>query len=214
MEVFEPCPLCESASVYHFAEDKRRPYLRCEVCALVFVPSGFHLSAALEKAEYDLHQNRVDDAGYRGFLSRLAEPMLARLQPASRGLDFGCGPGPALAAMLGEAGHPISLYDPFYFADRDVLGRTYQFVTATEVLEHLHHPGAELDLLWSMLEPLGWLGVMTKLVIDAQAFEKWHYKNDPTHVCFFSRETFSWWASRYEAELEFVGSDVIFLRRG
>ena len=54
---------------------------------------------------------------------------------------------------------------------------------------------------------------MTKQVIDAQAFARWHYIRDPTHVCFFSRETFTWWAARKQAELEFCGADVILLRK-
>ena len=36
------------------------------------------------------------------------EPLLARLGPASHGLDYGCGPGPALATMLREEGHGVT----------------------------------------------------------------------------------------------------------
>ena len=36
----------------------------------------------------------------------------------ARGLDFGCGPGPALTLLMEEAGFAkMNLYDPFYFAD-------------------------------------------------------------------------------------------------
>ena len=77
----------------------------------------------------------------------------------------------------------------------------------------MHKPGDDLSRLWSMLRPGGTLAVMTKLVLDAAAFSSWHYKNDPTHVCFFSRESWQWWANQYMAELRFEGADVIFLRR-
>ena len=59
----------------------------------------------------------MNDAGYRRFLSKLADPLMARLAPGARGLDYGCGPGPALAAMLREAGHEVALYDPFFAPD-------------------------------------------------------------------------------------------------
>ncbi|GAB3273879.1 class I SAM-dependent methyltransferase [Parahaliea aestuarii] len=205
------CPLCDSGLTESFYRDRRRPYLRCLDCTLVFVPPAFHLDRDAEKAEYDLHDNRVDDPAYRRFLSRLADPLLERLPPAARGLDFGCGPGPALAAMLEQAGHAVALYDVFYFPDAAVLGGQYDFICATEVVEHLHRPGAELDRLWQCLRPGGWLGVMTKLVRDREAFAGWHYKNDRTHVCFFSEATWEWWAKGRGAALEIVAADVILL---
>ena len=207
------CPLCAATATTPFHADNRRSYLRCETCSLVFVPPAYFLSRQAERAEYDLHCNDIDDPRYRAFLSRLATPLLARLSPASRGLDFGCGPGPALAHMLREAGHEVALYDSFYQPALDVLGGQYDFICATEVVEHLHAPGRELARLGSLLAPGGWLGVMTKLVRDREAFSRWHYKNDPTHVCFFSTGTWQWWAQRHGALLEFIGADVILLGR-
>ena len=207
------CPLCSALELRDFHRDRRREYRVCARCELVFVPDCYLLDAAAERAEYDLHRNEVDDPGYRGFLSRLAVPMLERLQPGARGLDFGCGPGPALARMLEEAGCEMALYDIFYQPDDSVLSRRYDFVCATEVVEHLHRPGEELARLWALLRPGGYLGIMTKLVRDEQAFARWHYKNDPTHVSFFSRRSWEWWAGQRQAVLEFVGADVMILQR-
>jgi SAM-dependent methyltransferase len=207
------CPLCAGSGVAPWHRDRRRPYLACGTCALVFVPPDHYLSPEAERAEYDLHQNAVGDPGYRRFLSRLSEPLVARLSPGAEGLDFGCGPGPALAAMLREQGFPVTLYDPCYFPDPRALQRRYDFICATEVVEHLHRPGDELARLWQCLRPGGVLGVMTKLVRDVEAFARWHYKNDPTHVCFFSRATWQWWAARQGARVSFVGADVILLAR-
>lgn len=206
------CPFCNGNEAAPFDSDKRRIYLRCSECALVFVPPAYYLSLEQERAEYDLHENAVGDTGYRKFLSRLSAPLISRLPLGSQGLDFGCGPAPALAAILEEAGHPMSLYDPYYYPNSAVLSRTYDFVCATEVVEHLHDPAKELERLWRLLRPGGWLGVMTKLAQGHAAFAKWHYKNDPTHVCFFSVETWHWWAQRRGAQLEIVGADVILLR--
>ena len=207
------CPLCGARDNRFFCKDRRRAYLRCHDCALVFVPPEYFLSRAAERAEYDLHENSLDDPGYRGFLSRLAQPLLQRLPDGARGLDFGCGPAPALARMLREAGCEVALYDSFYLPDAQVLQPAYDFVCATEVVEHLHHPGAQLEVLWSLLGAGGWLGIMTKLARDVDAFSRWHYKNDPTHVCFFSVETWQWWARQMDAQLEILGADVILLQK-
>lgn len=212
-ETSSQCPLCAGRTLSAFHRDKRREYLRCETCRLVFVPPAFHLTAEAEKAEYDLHRNDPGDAGYRAFLGRLAEPLLARLTPGSLGLDFGCGPGPTLSCLFEEAGHEVALFDCFYANEPQVFDRRYDFITATEVVEHLHRPMDELTRLWSVLKPGGVLGLMTKLVIDADAFSRWHYKNDQTHVCFFSRDTFAWLAERLGADLEIIGNDVILLTR-
>ena len=211
MEQSSPCPLCAHEHSEAYASDRRRDYLQCQRCDLVWVPARFHLSEEAERAEYDLHQNRVDDPSYRRFLSRLAQPLVRQLPDACQGLDFGCGPGPALAAMLSEAGHHMALYDLFYADDRSVLNREFDFITATEVVEHLSQPGEVLSGLWRQLRPGGCLGVMTKLVRSREAFEGWHYKNDPTHISFFSRSSWQWWAGEYGAELQFHGDDAMLL---
>ena len=207
------CPLCHAPDTRDYWQDSRRPYRQCAHCELVFVPPPYHLAAAEERAEYDLHQNDPDDPGYRRFLGRLAQPLLARLPAGAHGLDFGCGPGPALARMLEAAGHRVALYDVFYAPDPRALARRYDFVTATEVVEHLAEPGDELARLWQLLNPGGWLGVMTKQVRDREAFGGWHYKNDPTHISFFSRSTWRWWSGRAGAGLAFEGDDVVLLQK-
>lgn len=208
----ECCPLCrEAAQPFH--RDKHRSYYQCANCALVFVPSSYWLSAEAEKAYYDLHENRLDDAGYERFLSRCAAPLMEVLPANSCGLDFGCGPAPLLAQMLEKAGHTVALYDHFYFPDPDPLTHHYDFVVSTEVVEHLGAPWAELEKLWGMVRPGGVLALMTKLVLSRERFANWHYIRDPTHIIFFSVPTFEWLARKLGAVLEFPASDVIFLRK-
>lgn len=207
------CPLCSALDAHAYLRDKRRPYLQCDCCQLVFVPPAFLPTPEQERAEYDLHRNDIDDPGYRGFLSRLAEPLMQHLPSGASGLDFGCGPGPALAEMLRESDLDVALYDSIYFPDATVFRRSYDFICATEVVEHLHRPGQELQRLWQHIKPGGWLAIMTKLVRDREAFATWHYKNDPTHVCFFSAATWHWWAQERGARAQIIGADVILIRR-
>lgn len=208
------CPLCEQQCNDLFFEEPRRSYLRCQHCALVFVPPNQRLNSVQEKAEYDKHQNAPDDMGYRRFLSRIADPLMKRIPPCAQGLDFGCGPGPTLSVMLEEQGHKIALFDVFYFPDTQVWQADYDFITATEVIEHLFQPGKELKRLWSHLKPNGHLALMTKLVKDVDAFSRWHYKNDPSHVCFFSTHTLDWLADAWQADLDYCADDAfIFTKR-
>lgn len=206
------CPLCNTPSTA-FHDDGKRPYFQCPDCELVHVPRAWQLDSQAEKAVYDQHENQVQDPGYRAFLSRLADPLLERLPASSRGLDFGCGPGPALAAMLREQGHEVALYDLYYAPHEEVFKQQWDFITATEVVEHLGQPRVELERLWQCLKSGGWLALMTKRVTSPQAFATWHYKNDPTHISFFSESTFEWLAAHWQAELEIVANDVVILRK-
>ncbi len=207
------CPLCSGAEVNKTYQDQCRDYFLCLTCYLIFVPTVQFLSAADERARYDLHQNSPDDPRYRKFLSRVFIPMQKRLSPGSHGLDFGSGPGPTLSVMYKETGHSVEIYDIFYARVPAVLSKQYYFITATEVLEHLHNPGQELDRLWALLKPGGILGVMTQLVEDQETFSRWYNKNDDTHVCFFSRSTFQWLAGRWQVEVEFADKDVMLFQK-
>lgn len=208
------CPLCGGAQSEAYHADRFREYFLCRECSLVFVPEAIHLSEEREKAEYDLHQNDPLDQGYRRFLSRLCDPLKGRLTAGACGLDFGCGPGPTLSVMFEEAGYAMATYDKFYATDAAVLQGRYDFVTATEVVEHLRRPRFELERLRGLLKDGGLLGIMTKLVADRTAFASWHYKNDLSHICFFSRTTFEWLARQWGARVEFIGKDVILMTMG
>ena len=54
---------------------------------------------------------------------------------------------------------------------------------------------------------------MTKRVRDKDAFSKWHYIQDPTHVCFWSETTFQWIADQWQATLSFPASDAVLIQR-
>lgn len=207
------CPLCGQSEAELYWCDARREYRQCGCCRLVFVPRHQYLSAAQEKAHYDLHINSPEDQGYRRFLGRLFDPMVEKLAPAAEGLDFGSGPGPTLSVMFDEAGFATATYDIYYARNEPNLLRDYDFVTASEVVEHLSQPGEVLDKLWSILKPCGWLGLMTKLVANRQAFSRWHYKNDPTHISFFSRDTFVWLGDRWQSTPLFFGADVVLFQK-
>ena len=227
------CPLCNGLDNELFFENKIRKFYLCDNCGLIFVPKEFHLTAEEEKNEYDLHDNDVNDVYYRKFLNRLATPVLEKLsnklnksmQP--KGLDFGCGFAPALAAILEENGCEMAKYDRFYFDDKKVFKENYyDFITTTEVAEHLSQPMKEFQHLWNCLKKennKSFLAVMTKLVnedafVDKKIFANWHYIRDLTHICFFSKRSCEYIAQKLtslsinqnnEIEIEFIGNDIV-----
>jgi len=207
------CPVCKADATHPFQRIGPRDYWRCGVCAATFLDPAHRPDQATEQAEYHLHQNDPDDTGYRAFLARLATPLLERLPPGSHGLDYGCGPGPALAHMLRNAGHAVSLYDPLFFNDPGALTQRYGFITCTEVAEHFHHPAEEFARLDQLLRPGGWLGIMTTFQTRDEAFARWHYRRDPTHVVFYRAETFQVIAQRHVWQCEIPRANVVLMRK-
>lgn len=207
------CRVCRQGTVVPFLRLDGMSYWRCPRCQATLLDPAHFLDPAAEEARYRLHRNDPDDPGYRAFLGALAEPLLARLAPGQIGLDYGCGPGPALAAMLRAAGHEVHLYDPFFFPKPTALARTYDFIVCTEAAEHFHHPHEELRRLDARLRPGGWLAVMTMFQSDDARFPAWHYRRDPTHVVFYREATFGVLAADFGWTCEIPRRNVVLLRK-
>lgn len=195
------CPLCGSGRTRHVARVQERAYHGCDDCRLTFMDPADRPDPVTERARYETHENDPADPRYRAFLDRLREPLMARLAAGAEGLDYGSGPGPALAPMLEEAGFAMTIYDPLFAPDPTALKRAYDFITCTETAEHFFAPGEEFERLDALLRPGGWLGVMTQMRDNAESFERWWYVRDPTHVCFYHPATIRWIADRYGWEL-------------
>ena len=93
------------------------------------------------------------------FLSKLFKPLQGKLKDGAKGLDFGCGPGPALAEMFKEEGRQVDLYDPFFFHNEKVFKKAYDFITCTETIEHFFEPAKEFKRIDEMLVKEGFLGL-------------------------------------------------------
>lgn len=209
----EMCPVCRSPALRPFLSVDGCDYWRCARCEARFLDPRRLPSPDAELAHYLRHKNIPHDPGYRGFLAKLADPLLARLPTGSRGLDYGCGPGPALAAMLREAGHAVALYDPFFQPHRQALARQYDFVTCTETAEHFHRPAEEFERLAGLVRPGGWLAIMTCFQTEDVRFAGWHYRKDPTHVVFYREATLRHIARRLGWACEIPVKDVALMRR-
>lgn len=214
---FVSCPLChdgKTALFFQWPESLGvREFHHCACCDLRFVPSPFHVKPSEERERYEQHHNDPGDARYRNFLEPVVRHLEPKLSRGASGLDFGAGPGPALATMLQEAGFSMKLYDKYFHPDPNVLNATYDFITCTETAEHLAAPGKELALLRNLLKPGGWLAVMTGRLRDWSEFPGWYYHRDPTHIAFYSEDTWHWIARESQWECEFREMNITLLRR-
>ena len=189
-------------------------YYRCNNCSLIFQDPKTYLDNVEEKKRYDTHQNNPDDPGYRKFLSQVTGPVLERISEGDCGLDFGCGPGPTISVMLEEKGYSVQNYDLYYANHPKLLEVEYDFITSTEVFEHLYDPKEVLDKLWKIVKPGGILVVMTVFYPhERDKFKGWWYKNDPTHVCFYNEEVFEYIAKKLGAEIEIMNRQVVILKK-
>ena len=213
LEEMHRCIVCATSSARLFIDVEGLNYWRCSVCQATFLDPAQRLSSAEEQARYRQHRNDPADEKYRLFLSKLADPLLQRLSPQRKGLDYGCGPGPALACMLGEAGHRVSLFDPLFFPDPDPLEDLYDFITCTETIEHFHRPAEEFARFDRMLRPGGWLALMTSFQTDDDRFASWHYRRDPTHVVFYREATLRHIASRLGWLCEIPQKDIALMHK-
>ena len=207
------CIVCNNQSAKSFQTSDTKTYWKCGNCLAKFLDPSLYIEAGIEKERYLEHDNRIDDEAYRSFLSRLANPLQKKLSVDDTGLDFGCGHGPALADMLQTEGFQIDLYDPFFFPDKKVFTKKYNFITCTETAEHFHDPHQEFNALDNLLSPGGWLGVMTCFLTTDEAFESWYYRRDPTHVTFYCEKTFEVIASQRNWQYEFPSKDIVLLQK-
>ncbi len=207
------CIVCGAFAANHFACLGGRSYRRCDTCQATFLDPAQRVTPEEEYARYCQHRNQPGDEKYRRFLSKLADPLLKRLAPRANGLDYGCGPGPALAGMLREAGHRMNLFDPYFHPDPKPLDDPYDFITCTETIEHFHLPAGEFSRFDRMLRPGGWLAVMTCFLTDDVRFASWHYRRDPTHVVFYREATLAHIARGFGWTCEIPVRDVALMQK-
>ncbi len=207
------CTLCGGQNIELFFENKQREFHRCGDCDLIFVPKQYFLSVNEEKEQYDFHQNSFENRGYIEFLNQLCLPTQKFINPNANGLDFGSGPMPVLSQMFELSGFNMDIYDYFYATDIVVFEKKYDFITSTEVFEHLHNPLDEVKKLWNCLEVGGVLAIMTGMTQHISDFKNWHYIRDLTHICFFSDKTFRFIASLLGGEIIFEENNVTILKK-
>jgi hypothetical protein len=157
---------------------------------LIFTDRALLPTTDAARSRYEKHRNGPGDPGYVRFLNRAVERTLPHLASGMRGLDYGCGPAPTLGLLMEREGMPCANYDPIFRPDPPA--GPFDFLIATEVVEHVSHPAADWRHMQDLLKPGGVLTVMTEFWTSLDAFPTWAYANDFTHVAFHHPRTIDW----------------------
>lgn len=208
------CPLCLRKDFKKSFVNLRRTFYECATCHLLFVDPQHHLDPVSERKRYETHQNDVFDLGYQRFVTPLFEAIKSKVSTEKLGLDFGAGTGPVLTKLLKSSGFQVELYDPFFHPNPKAIQKSYDFVFASEVVEHFYSPQRDFTLLHQLLSPRGFLFLMTLIVQPNTELTTWFYLKDPTHVCAYSPETFEWIKKHFQfSNLEVCSPRVAILTK-
>ncbi len=197
------CPVCSSAAAEIYLKKRKcgREYYICRSCFHVYLDAKYFLKRDEEFQHYQRHNNDVEDKAYQDFVLPLIKFIEVYTNKEVFGLDYGCGPGPVIAYLLKKRGYSIDLYDPFFLEDKKLELDSYDFLILSEVAEHFQNPVKEFQNLYELLNPGGYLFIMTALLDSVKDFASWHYHRDPSHVNFYSIKSLSKIASRAGFEL-------------
>lgn len=206
---FFRCEKQNGIDVGIMSHDKSANYLFTG-CGSVFRHPECFLSSQEQSARYLLHKNKLEPAktqsGYRRFLAKFADAALAYVTTMNKGdnsftlksiFDYGSGPEPSLVHLLEEyktTGHlapntEIRGWDPFFAPNTIFFKNGADLVLCLEVAEHFETPAKDIKKLASAVRIGGIVALQTILVPPTHAeFRKWWYKEDPTHVTFYSKQ--------------------------
>jgi len=202
------CRMCGSPGEI-IEEIEFPPYYHCPGCDLIFIDELFIPDSEQEKKRYCLHQNNHEHAGYvkmlNSFIDAAVKPHKSIIK---NGLDFGCGPVPVLSDLLSDMGIQMDIYDPYFYNKVNLKGKKYDLITSTEVFEHLRNPGPVVGFLETLLNTGGLLSIMTQFHGNCD-FKSWWYRQDPTHICFYSHKTCRWIARHFPLKILFINNKNI-----
>ncbi len=189
------CPLCQNQTgAQAVAGPDKREFWHCAHCQLIYVSPNHYPSFQVEKKRYQAHQNTIDDIGYVQFLEQAIAPTLPFLKPNQTGLDYGCGPNPTLSRLVQQHGWKCDDYDPIFVPEMP--SQPYDFMFATECIEHFFYPMHDFKRMKQWLKPHGTLTMLTGMWQSLEQFSTWSYARDFTHVCFYHANTMTYIANQ------------------
>jgi len=184
------CLICNS-STEHFIDKKDNiEYFECKSCQFTMKSNNYFVDFSKQKQRYDLHENSENNIGYRDYFNRFLNFILEDIQKPKTALDFGCGATALLSKILKEKDIQCDFYDPIYYPKNNYNNK-YDLILSIEVFEHLHNPKETFKSLVEKINPNGYLAIQTAFYPqNRDKFLKWYYRLDPTHIIFFSPNTF------------------------
>lgn len=207
------CPLCGSPEAAPFAEQNGYNFARCRLCRFVYLdpmPGDAELAAL-----YNAADGPDPYLAKRRSRTRRAHMKLLRFLPlafAKDVLDLGCGGGIMVSALgriarravgidIGEqaiafarASFPRHEFICADFRDVNLAADSFDFVHASEIIEHVNDLAAFMSFLAHVTRPGGHVYVTTPdighpaLPTDVR---QWDLFSPPRHLQFFDQDTIS-----------------------
>ena len=205
------CPFCGGTHLSECtrASEKKaggyeRRIFRCvppSGCGGFFVSRECFLSVQKQKERYLLHDNSLANAGYRSFLKDFADTALNQSRallgaPPATIFDYGCGNGALIELLqtnkkdfLLPADTEIRGWDPLFAPAAQPFPGGADLVLCLEVAEHFENPAEGFAGLSRACKRGGVLAVRTLFAPETEReFKSWWYKEDPTHVSFYTQK--------------------------
>lgn len=209
--------MCKGRRVAPIGRSEGYPFVECEACGFIFVPSVGR--AEVERAYRNGKTHVENGAPEEGWAlnPRFLEPAFDRLgrDAALEVLDFGCGHSrvPARMRARGHRVIGVDLEPPEHpHPDRhtgDILqleleANSFDLSYAYQVFEHLPEPRPILDELLRLTRPGGFVLIHTDMETPQRqqgTFFDWFYVLPPDHCSYYRPFTFAHTLENRPAEL-------------
>lgn len=194
---------CSSGEVYH----------HCQDCDYIFLQPKFRLSSDAEKGRYLEHNNDISDPRYLQYLEKTWKKISAQVK-SGLVMDFGCGPSRGLKQVLKDQDYEVVSYDPiFYPINFEERVNQVDAVFCSEAIEHSYEPLPTFRQMNRVLKNDGWITLRTAFHPGAEAFNDWWYKDDATHVGFFSEKTLEQVAETLGWKIQHIHSPYVVFQK-
>lgn len=203
LEDFMECVFCSNNNLNIYVI-KEKKYFFCTNCKGVFLDKNNFINEEQQKNRYLLHKNTLENSGYKSFLLNFLNPILSYITE-NKGIpndfsifDFGSGPNPCMLQLIKEKINNGILpkctkyycYDKFFTPEKKLIH--CDLCLCLEVVEHFEDVKEGFKELYKCVKKNGFLAIGTSLIppnFTEEDFKKWWYKEDLTHVSFYSLES-------------------------
>ncbi len=181
------CKICQGPTEAFFDTYMKCETYHCHECEFIFKEEAAIISNEKELKVYEQHNNTEENLGYvamfQDFMEKTFLPYKKEIHTV---LDFGSGPNPVLANIMTHQGFQVDHYDKFFAPEKVYVDKKYDLITSTEVIEHISEVQETMALFSEHLQEGGYLALMTQFhPNEKEAYLKWWYRRDPTHISFF-----------------------------